>query len=122
LKELHRLASMKLKITTISGRKSQKVFMTNVRSFKQIRQQLSLLDIKADKWQVSQQPPIKPTQHIYSTKEVVKFLSLDSAAPLYRAKKEGAAYWHQSEDIKQSKIVVPMGMRDKWTIYHPLAA
>ena len=94
--------------------------MTKIRTFRPISQQLFLLDLKVDNKQVFRQPlDKKPIQQIYSTREVVEFLSLDSATPLYRTKNEGSAYWHQPGSIQESRIVVPMGKRDKWAIYYP---
>jgi hypothetical protein len=97
--------------------------MSKNNRFNEVSQQLVLLEQEPKGWQVPQNL-IQSRSHAIplSTKEVMKVLPLESPAPLYRARRERAAYWHKTADVSQSKIVVPLGMRDKWVVFTPQSA
>jgi hypothetical protein len=97
--------------------------MSKNKRFDEFSQQLTLLEQNPQGWQVAQHlvqnvSPAKPL----STKEVMEVLPLKSPTPLYRARRQGVAYWHKTVNIGQSKIVVPFGMRDKWIVFTPKSA
>jgi hypothetical protein len=95
----------------------QGVPMSKDRRFDEVSQQLILLEQEPQQQQMAQHL-VQPL----STRGVMTILSLESPAPLYRARRQGAAYWHKTANISQSKIVVPCGMRDKWIVFTPKSA
>jgi len=89
-------------------------------AFRYDSQPLPLLELGNNGWRVPHhlhQLSVKPRP--LSTKEVMKMIALESPTNLYHARQENLAYWHNSGDISQSKIVVPLGMRNKWMIFVP---
>jgi hypothetical protein len=83
-------------------------------------QQLPLLELGKNGWQISQDLcRSKIVQKPLSTQEVIEMISPESPQSLYCARQENSAYWHKTGDINQSKIVVPLGMRNKWMVFVP---
>jgi hypothetical protein len=88
--------------------------------FDEVSQQLVLLEQGPNGWQFPQNLIQRESHTVFlSTKEVMKVLPLESPALLYRARRERAAYWHKTADVSQSKIVVPLGMCNKWVVFTP---
>jgi hypothetical protein len=99
---------------------SEGVFMFKNKTFRCDSQQLPLLELVKNGWQVPQYfHQLSVTPQPLSTKEVMKIIQLESPTLLYRARQENSAYWHKTGDINQSKIVVPLGMRNKWMVFVP---
>lgn len=84
-----------------------------------ISQQLPLLERKEQGWQIRRGLSQKQNQisRHYTTREVVDLLKLPSRTPLYQAKRRGTAYLHNPGNLENSRIVVAVGLRDKWLIY-----
>jgi hypothetical protein len=94
--------------------------MSKNNRFDEVSQQLVLLEQGVKGWKIPQRLIQSASNAIpLSTKEVMKVLPLESPTLLYRARRERAAYWHKTADVSQSKIVVPLGMRDKWVVFTP---
>jgi hypothetical protein len=94
--------------------------MNKNKTFRHDSQPLPLLELGNNGWQVPDylhQLSVKPQP--LSTKEVMKMIPLENSTLLYRARQGNSAYWHNPGDITQSKIVLPLGMRNKWTIFIP---
>lgn len=89
-----------------------------------VSQELPLLERSKHGWEVRKQlcPKVKQPSKIYTTKEVVKLLRIPSDRPIRRARSLGSAYLHNPGDLKDSRIVVAVGQKNKWLVYSPFGA
>ena len=93
--------------------------MTKNKLLRYQSQQLPLFELKNNRWHIPYVvKPVLKTKYL-TTKEIVSQLNLESPLPLYRARREESAYWHNSEQIYCSRIVVSFGQRNKWLIFVP---
>ena len=85
----------------------------------QPKSQQPLFELKNNRWHIPNTVQPVPKIKYLTTQEVLSQLNLESPSPLYFARREKSAYWHNFEQIECSKIVVPFGQRNKWLIFVP---